>query len=204
MEKRQPQSAEDTGFGEVPRAGNMAPDIELLYRLHWNTLCAWLRRRYGAGPPDPEDVAQVAFMKMATVENRAAIEDPRAYLFSIAANTALSGIRWFTRTQQFAARELEAVDHGLEEMSPERIHSSRERLSVVLGQLDALTDKQREIVMRSRIGGQTYEQIAAETGWSLADISRQLTMALKTMRRALEDYDGGDQDQMSGDRRSSR
>lgn len=204
METRQPQSADETGFGEVPRAGTMAPDIEQLYRLHWNNLCGWLRRRYGAGPPDPEDVAQMAFMKMAAVEDRGTIEDPRAYLFSIAANTALSGIRWFTRTQQFAERELEEVGYRLEEMSPERIHASRERLSVVLSQLDALTDKQRDIVIRSRIGGQTYEQIGAETGWSLADISRQLTLALKTMRRALEHYDGIDCDAVADDRRSSR
>jgi RNA polymerase sigma factor (sigma-70 family) len=176
------------------RIGEIAPDVEALYRLHWKDLCTWLRWRYGAGPPEPEDIAQAAFLKMAEVKDRSLIENPRAYLFTIAANTALMGIRAFVHTQQFIDRELEDTGARLEELSPERIHSSRERLNVVLGQMDLLSEKQRDIVTRNRIGGQTYEQISAETGWSLADISRQLTQALATMRQALQTYDGDDQE----------
>lgn len=189
------------GGAEKKRAGGKrqtpavpADFIENLYTLYWKDLCNWLRWRYGAGPPDPEDVAQSAFVKMATLEDCQRIENPRAFLFTVAANTALMGIRWLARTQRFIDDELQAEGEKLEEMSPERIYSSRERLDVVTRQLERLSAKQRDIVMRSRIGGQTYEQISAETGWSLADISRQLTAAMAAMRRALEVYDDEDKD----------
>ncbi len=188
MEKGQPQAQENP----LPRKGvrsTLAPDVEHLYRLHWKDLCDWLRWRYGAGPPEPEDIAQAAFLKMAEVKDRGFIENPRAYLFTIAANTALMGLRWFTRTQQFVDREMAALGQDLEELSPERIHADHERLTVALLQLEGLTDKQRDILLRNRIGGQTYQQISAETGWSIADISRQLTSALSTLRQAMDRYD---------------
>lgn len=188
MERDKPESAEVIRLREA-RKGFASSEIENLYRAHWNDLCHWLRRRYGAGPPEPEDIAQTAFMKMAKVKNLAGIDNPRAYLFSIAANTALTGIKWFDRTRRFIEGELAETGHTLEEISPERAYSSRERFSVVEDQLEALPEKQREIVIRSRLGGQTYEQISAETGWSMADISRQLNAALTAMRRALEAYD---------------
>lgn len=202
MERDNPEAARVIELRDGPRAG--LSDIEHLYRAHWNDLCHWLRRRYGPGPPEPEDVAQTAFLKMADVEDLGSIENPRAYLFAIAANTALTGIKWRARTQRFIEGELEASGQQLEEISPERAYSSRERFNVVWSQLERLSEKRREIVMRSRIGGQTYEQISAETGWSMADISRQLTAALAEMRRALENYDGDGRDGTAEDWRLSK
>lgn len=204
METKKPESAEVIRLRDTRRKGFASPEIENLYRSHWKDLCHWLRRRYGAGPPEPEDVAQTAFMKMADVKDLASIENPRAYLFSIAANTALTGIKWLERTRRFIEGELAESGHSLEEISPERAYSSRERFGVVTDQLEGLPEKQREIVIRSRLGGQTYEQISAETGWSMADISRQLTAALTAMREALETYDGNETDTEAEDRWLSR
>lgn len=200
MERDKPESAEVIKLRNARRGRGMPSEIEYLYRAHWQDLCHWLRRRYGAGPPEPEDIAQTAFLKMADVKNLAGIENPRAYLFSIAANTALTGIKWFDRTRRFIEGELAESGYPLEEISPERAYSSRERFAVVEDQLEALPEKQREIVIRSRLGGQTYEQISAETGWSMADISRQLTAALTAMRRALEAYDGDESDEAENQR----
>ena len=47
--------------------------------------------------------------------------------------------------------------------------------------LSGLSDRQREIVQRSRLKGQTYAQISAETGWSLGTISSELRAALQTL-----------------------
>lgn len=202
MERKNPEAAKVVELRDG--ASGVASGIERLYRRHWKDLCNWLHRRYGPGPPEPEDVAQTAFLKMADVEDLDSIENPRAYLFSIAANTALTGIKWRARTQRFIEGELEESGHQLEEISPERAYSSRERFDVVWSQLERLSEKQREIVMRSRIYGQTYERISAETGWSMADISRQLTAALAEMRRALENYDGDGRDGAAEDWRLSR
>lgn len=164
-------------------------------------MCGWLRRRYGAGPPDPEDIAQDAFVKLSQVDDFDAIADPRAYLYTIAAHLALSGIRWLGRTRDYIDHELGATGQQLDELTPAHIADSRERFEIVLAHMQTLSDKQRQIILRSRIGGQTYEQISAETGWSIADISRQLTAALGEMRCALAQYDEDDARATPDDRR---
>lgn len=152
--------------------------LEVLYQSHWSHLCAWLRKRYGAGPPEPEDIAQTAFAKMAALDDIDHIRDPRAFLFSVASATAVSGVRWLINTRKFIDGELKASGIAVEEITPERTHIAKEHLEKVMGELKSLTDQQREIIIRSRLRGQTYEEIKAETGWSVSTISRQLKVAL--------------------------
>lgn len=80
----------------------------------------------------------------------------------------------------------------MEDITPERIYSAKQRFRVLVRGVDGLTDKQRELILRSRIQGQTYAQISAETGWSNADISRQLKAALAIIRAALDAHDDHD------------
>jgi len=56
--------------------------MDVLYARHWGELCHYIKKHFGAGPPDPEDVAQEAFVKFAAVNDREAIDNPRAYLFA--------------------------------------------------------------------------------------------------------------------------
>src|SRR5689334_18562274 len=64
-----------------------------LYTEHWAELCAYLKRTFGAGPPDPEDIAQAAFVRFARIEHQEKIENPGAYLQRIAHNIAVSELR---------------------------------------------------------------------------------------------------------------
>lgn len=58
--------------------------FEQIYRQYWSELCNYVLKTFGAGPPDPEDVAQAAFAKFAALENTDNIENKRAYLYSTA------------------------------------------------------------------------------------------------------------------------
>lgn len=163
--------------------------VQRLYNDHFRDLVRWLARRYGAGPPEPEDIAQTAFTRIAALEDVEYIRNPRAFLFTTAVNEALTRLRWIKRLRTFVEAELHEVGEEVEEITPERIYSSRNRLEAVLASAASLTDKQRELIRRSRLLGQTYADISADTGWSAADISRQLTVAMNTLVAALEAYD---------------
>lgn len=165
--------------------------INQLYRSCWSELCGWLRRRFGAGPPEPEDVAQAAFRKIAEVEDFSAILDPRAFLYTVAARTAVSGLRHRSRTQAFIDRELQENGAQVEEITPERICLQKERLRHAEEALAELSPIQREIVYRSRVLGQTYMRISEETGLSQATISRHLQSALMAVSRGLGDDSDG-------------
>lgn len=169
--------------------------LDDLYRSCWAELCGWLRWRFGPGPPEPEDVAQTAFRRMSEIRDLSTVRDTRAFLYTVAARAAVSGYRSRGVTQKFIDHELH--EHGLavEEITPERVFLGRERLRAVEQGLAKLTKREREIVFRCRVLGQTYAQISLETGWSLASISRHLQAALITISRQASAGDNSETDQ---------
>lgn len=157
-----------------------------LYRDHYRELCARLRRLFGAGPPEPEDAAQMAFAKLSAIEDLSRIEHPRAFLFRTAVNLSLNAIDRVRVARRFAEKELSAANTPIvEENTPEDVFSMRQRLEHTQAAFARLTEKQKEIVIRSRIRGETYAEISRATGWSQADISRQLKAALSAMLDAI-------------------
>lgn len=157
-----------------------------LYEQHFGELTGRLRRLYGSGPPEPEDLAQTAFAKVAEIEDIERIKHPRAFLFRTAINLGLNAIQRSNTARRFIERELLEADAPLmEENSPEDVYSIQQRMTLAARAIDALTPKQKEIVVRSCLKGQTYAVISRETGWSQADISRQMTAALAAMQANL-------------------
>lgn len=157
--------------------------IEKLFREYWSDLVRWLARRYGAGPPEPEEVAQAAFAALARLERVDSIRNPKAFLYTVAVNAMMKGIRWQAQVRHTVDHELGLFSENLEEMTPERLYMAGESLDKLRQAVDGLPPKRREILLRSRIQGQTYREIGAETGWSEADISRQLKQVLTELRR---------------------
>lgn len=179
--RAQQQNASKTEDAESPARSAF---IAKLYHDHWNDLCRRLNRLYGAGPPEPEDIAQEAFARLSRLKRIDHIENPKAFLFKVAINVALKSIGRIARTRAFLADQLNNPDIELEEISPERILGDKERIVAVERSVKKLTQKQREILVRSRLKGQTYAEISAATGWSQADISRQLRAALAVLEAA--------------------
>jgi RNA polymerase sigma factor (sigma-70 family) len=165
--------------------------IEGLYRNSFADLSRTLRRVYGLGPPEPEDLAQQAFEKLSGLESLDHVENPRAFLFTVAINLGLKSIRRIQRARAYVADQLKLPGAGLEEIDPSRLYQGREKIRALEAEMARLSEKQREIVIRSRLYGHTYAEIARTTGWSEADISRQLNAALKVLMDAIEDRSAG-------------
>ncbi|AUW59683.1 hypothetical protein C1T17_17925 [Sphingobium sp. SCG-1] len=163
--------------------------VEKLYRSQGSSLVGWLRRRYGAGPPAPEDIAQTAFERIAAVENIEHIRHPKSFLYRTAVNAYLDAVGWMKRTRAFIDDEMYRNGQDQEEMTPEYVFLSKERFGHMAKVIDGLPPKQNEVLMRSRFRSQTFEEIAADTGWSKSDVFRQLQSALITIRSALDRYD---------------
>ena len=162
--------------------------VEDLYRLHWREICARLRRVFGSGPPDPEDLAQEAFARFTQVEDYGSISHPKAFLFRTALNLGFNSVRRLSTARRHIEEALRSVGEPLTaEFSAEDVYSAKERLELLVEAAEGLSEKQRTILARSRIHGETYAQIAASTGWSQADISRQLNLALSIIQRKLRD-----------------
>lgn len=167
--------------------------VERLYRDHWKNLCVRLRRVFGNGPPEPEDLAQTAFTKLIEYTDTARLDDPASFLFRIAINAGRDRRRHIVRANALIEEQL--APHGLEQVdriTPSNVYETRECIAMTERAMATLTPKQREVLIRSRLRGETFEQIRDACGWSKADISRTLQAALGVLQAAMREYMGHD------------
>ena len=155
--------------------------VERLYRTHAASLVSWLRRRFGEGPPEPEDIAQSTFAKLSDLHSVDHIDNFRAFLFAMASNIAVSAIRSNIRARKFLDDELSNVGGQIEKITPLRVYEAKQALQRLSIAFEGLTKRQQEIVIRSRLYGQTYAEIRSEKGWSLGTIAADMKEAMKIL-----------------------
>lgn len=162
-------------------------DVDDLYRTHFKSLVAGIRASFGSGPPDPEDVVQSAFMKFARLEDKASISNPRNFIYIAAQNLVLDHKRSAKTANAYIAEQL-AFDSelALERITPERVVEAKERFNILVAAMRDLPKKQRVLLAMSRLEGKTYREIASETGYSLADVGRNVNQAITSLVIALK------------------
>ncbi|WP_157995055.1 RNA polymerase sigma factor [Peristeroidobacter soli] len=186
---RTPRSAEESRPGQFPVTPSVF-DLRRLYRAHWQELCRYVSHTFGAGPPEPEDVVQLAFTRYAALDSPERIQNPRAFLFTMVRNIVLDYRRSQDRADRYARDALaQAGAAPLQDASPERVVMEWQRFDAINAALKKLPLKQQQVLAMSRVHGMTYEEIASRTGWSLADISRQLVRAVAALDAALKEME---------------
>lgn len=173
--------------GSHERAAADRALLAQLYQDHARHISQKVRRVFGAGPPEPEDLVQTAFAKLAELRNLAEIQYPKAFIYRTAINMGLNSIDRVRVARRFAERELKAANAPIvDETTPEAVYTMKQRLTRTQKAFAALSEKQKEIIIRVRFRGETYTQVSQATGWSRADISRQMKAALIAMQLAAE------------------
>jgi RNA polymerase sigma factor (sigma-70 family) len=175
-------------FRDVPgREGGKPSDLKSLYNAHRQELHRYITHTFGAGPPEPDDVIQIAFTRYAALDKPERVQNPRAFLFTTGRNIVLDHRRSQDRADRYVQDALARVgEKALDEISPERVLMERQRFEILSESIKRLPPKQQRVIAMNRYHGMTYEEIAARTGWSLADISRQVTQALAALDTALK------------------
>jgi RNA polymerase sigma factor (sigma-70 family) len=157
--------------------------MDVLYARHWGELCHYIKKHFGPGPPDPEDVAQDAFMKFAAIDDREAIDNPRAYLFRMAHNILVDEHR------RLALRRANPGDTetrpASDDRTPERVLVGRERLEILTGCLRAMPAARRRSFLFNRLQGLSCAAIARMTGYSESAIKKHIDLALKDLEASL-------------------
>lgn len=163
--------------------GGLLDDI---YRRHWLELCHYLKKTFGAGPPEPEDVAQAAFARFASLDRPTEIQNPRAFLYATARNIVIDHKRAQGRHSAYARDvQREAATHSLDEISPERVLLEKQRLAIVRRTVLAMPARQRRVVVLHRLHNLTYSRIAADMGLSETTIRRLVADAVAQIDEAL-------------------
>ncbi len=182
-----PNEARKEGKG---RAGATVIDdpqpMASFYRDHWNDLVAWLYARYGAGPPEPEDVAQAAFSKIMAHESPEEIREPRAFLWRIAQNIVISEKRR-SRTRHIHAEQ--EIRHLLEmpgdDLTAERVVIAKEQMALIVAVLEKMPKRRRRMLVLHRVHGLSQAEVARRMFRSASAVKKQIAIGLQALHDAL-------------------
>ncbi|MEM1187571.1 MAG: sigma-70 family RNA polymerase sigma factor [Pseudomonadota bacterium] len=159
------------------------------YDKYYEPLVAYLHRRFGPGPPEPEDIVQRTFTRVYSEGLTDTIRDPKAFLWHMASNMAISGLR----AEQSAQRRDDAFRHhnNLDIgclLTPERVLEGENALSVVVDCLLAMPETRRRAFAAACFEGHTHADIAKRMGITRQAVSKHVSRATQAIFDALEEY----------------
>lgn len=151
----------------------------------------FIRHRFA--PDVAEDCVQDVFVRIARADLRK-VENLQAYLFIVASSVAMDHGRKMRARQAQRHDSLNSdsiSDFELEsrEASPARVIEGKEELLRLRHVLDELRPRTREIFLLNRLDGLSYTQLAARFGLSVAAIEKQMSKALRHIRKRFQRHD---------------
>ncbi|OZI36936.1 RNA polymerase subunit sigma [Bordetella genomosp. 10] len=161
---------------------NPLQQIETLYADHERWLLGWLRRKLG-GAQDAADIAQDTFVRiLATRDALVGIEEPRAYLTTIAKRLLVDRSRRAVVERTYLAEMARLAERLPTYPSPESVLMAVQALEQIGAAVEDMTAKVREAFLRHYLDGETHADIAASLGVSTRMVRKYLVQALLSFR----------------------
>lgn len=159
--------------------GMAAIQVQELYHQHRGWLHQWLRSKLGCSE-QAADLAQDTFVRVMTTQRGLhTLEQPRAYLTSIAKNLVID--HW--RRKELEQAYLAAVSTLPEQEapSPEQTLLLLQAVRAIDRVLQTLPAQTREIFLLSQLDGLTYAAIAVQLRCALPTVKRHMRKAFMTV-----------------------
>ena len=131
------------------------------------------------GSASATDVVQETFLRLCKQDRQTVEPRLRAWLFTVCRNRALD-----MRRDDRHATPVAEVDEVMQTESegPAEALLRKEAMTRVLGALDTLPEKQKEVVLLKFSGDLSYQEIADVLGTSASNVGFLLHTALKSLR----------------------
>jgi len=130
-----------------------------VYKQCWKDICGYIRSVFGTGPPDPEDVAQNAFVKFAALNDPKKIKNPHAFLIKVARNIVLDHYKSHkirSAHLEQIAKDHQSIDAIFDDLTPERVILGEEEFKLLRKTLANMSAKRREFFILQRVHGLSY------------------------------------------------
>ncbi len=180
--------ADSLGATEPATASQSTPRwLIKLYREHAAALCGFLRRKYGPGPPEPEDIMHEAFSRLATLSPDAVrqIEFPKAFLFRTAENVLNTERRRQTIRASHVA-EINLADAARSDFTPERVLLAKDQLDIAERVLQAMPARRRQCFLMHRFDELSFAEIGRRLGMTSNGAKGHVERAMSQIAEALE------------------
>ena len=184
MTDRAPDKTDPVPPTTAPATTTPLPELYGRYRKE---LIAFVRLQFGKGPPEPEDVAQQAFLNYAALGPTDTIVNARAFLYRTARNIVLN----HRKHEQIGRRFLETnpdpkdIRDDRDDFNPEVVLLGREGCNVIEEVIRAMPARRRQMLLLNRIEGITYAEIGRRMGHSESAVRKQVALAIRECGAAL-------------------
>jgi len=145
--------------------------------------------RYLSNQQDIEDVAQEAYLHAFAAEQRKenGIDKPRAFLFRVAKNLAISRLRRKSHQITEYIEELSLPADPGDATDPEREMAARQALGLYCEAVAALPEKCRQIFLLRKVHGLKHHEIAERLSISISSVEKYLRKGLIETRAYLRE-----------------
>ncbi|CAA2110345.1 sigma-70 family RNA polymerase sigma factor [Variovorax paradoxus] len=148
--------------------------VHLLYSEHHGWLQGWLRKKLG-NAFDAADLAQDTFVRVLRAPGLDRVEEPRAYLTTVARNLLINHVR--RRAIERAYLDALALLPEPAAPSPEARLMVLETLVEIDRRLSGLPAQAKQAFLLAQLEGLGQAEIAAELGISVSTVKRHLAKA---------------------------
>lgn len=137
-----------------------------------------IRKRFGNGPLDPEDVAQEAFRRLLERGNTSAIDNIKGFLWRTACNLVLDALKSTKSRAKYDAEITQLFSSfKSDSMSPENTVLIKQQLVLINSMLRKMPVKQRRAVILYRVDGLSQSEIARRLKLSRSMITKLIADA---------------------------
>lgn len=136
----------------------------------------WLESRFGEYC-EVDDVMQEALLKVFEAKDKGEVRSPKAFLFSVARNVAVTQIR---KSKVRVACNFDDLEDELldEEVDVAKRADRNHELEILTKAIQSLPERCQQVFTLSKVYGMSYQKIADELGISFHTVSRQITIGL--------------------------
>jgi len=139
---------------------------------------------------DIEDVAQEAYLKAYSKEQEREIEQPKAFLFSIAKNLALNELSRRSRQMTGYIEECQAPYLLGNETSTESEVEAQQSLGIYCEAVAALPEKCRRVYLLRKVHGLPHKEIAMRLNVSISSVEKHLRIGVGSCREYMRRHNG--------------
>ena len=173
----------------------MARNLEQTYRRERTNLLGYIRSRVSS-PEDAEDILQEVYTQaIRTIDAANPVDNLLGWLYKSASNRVID---WYRKKKRQTVslhaqtdREDESglpleqllVDSGID------VETGFIRKLIIEGlteSIDQLPPEQRDVFIRQAVNGETFKEIAADTGMSINTLLARKRYAVKFLQKRLE------------------
>ena len=155
-----------------------------------NTFIKKFLTRFFSDQRDIEDVAQEAYLRAYVAEQRKDIDQPKAYLFRIAKNIALTRL---TRKSEQITDYIEDCGASVvieSDVSADMHVEAEETLGLYCEAVAALPEKCRQVYLLRKVHGLTHREIAQRMSLSVSSVEKYLRKGVLACRAYISVREG--------------